>query len=265
MSLYEKEKAEYFCACMQSVIDQTVQPSEIVIVIDGPLTPSLDKALTEYSEASIIPIKEIRCPVNRGLGIALSVGVPACSYDLIARMDTDDIARRDRFEKQLELFKAHPELDICGSHICEFEGCVDNVVSTRKVPLTHDEIAAYQKTRSAFNHMTVMFRKDKVLSAGNYRDVPLMEDDSLWVRMLLDGARCANIDDTLVFARIDGGMIDRRGGWDYFKKYRKARREILKTGYIGKWDYYKTIITQLVVAMVPTTLRRLIFLRLLRK
>ena len=265
MSLYEKEKPEYFDESMHSIIHQTVQPSEIVIVLDGPITSALEEVLQRYKKTAPMPVREIRCKENRGLGVALSVGVPECSYELIARMDSDDISREDRFEKQLLLMMSHPDLDICGSNIAEFEGTKDHIVAERKVPLHHDEIAEYQKTRSALNHVTVMFKKAKVLQAGNYQDVPLMEDDSLWVRMILKGAKCANIDENLVYVRVDGGMFERRGGWDYFQKYRQARKKIYETGYISYWDYLKTIMIQLVVTLLPLSVRRFLFLHFLRK
>ena len=265
MSIYIKEKAEFFDACMQSMVKQTVQPSEIVIVLDGPISPELEEVLLRYKESGLIPIKEIRCEKNQGLGVALSIGVPECAHELIARMDTDDIAREDRFEKQLKLFSDHPELDICGSNIAEFEGTTDHIVAERKVPVHHEKIVEYQKTRSAFNHMTVMFKKSMVLKAGNYQDVPLMEDDSLWVRMMLKGARCANISENLVYVRVDGGMFERRGGWKYFLKYRKARRQILQTGFISYWEYFKTIVIQLIVALLPQSARRFVFVQFLRK
>ena len=265
ISLYIKEKAEYFDACLQSVIRQTAPPSEIVIVLDGPITDELEGVLQRYKKNAPMPVREIRCSENRGLGIALSVGVPECAYDLIARMDTDDISREDRFEKQLKMFGENPDLDICGSNIAEFEKSVDNIVSYRRVPTGHDEIAEYQKSRTAINHVTAMFKKAMVLKAGNYQDAPLMEDDYLWVRMIQAGARCANIPEDLVYVRIDGGMFERRGGWKYFLKYRNARKKILKTGYIGYWSYLKTIVIQFIVAIIPNGMRRFVFLRMLRK
>jgi len=264
MSLYIKEKAEYFEECMNSVIDQTVKPSEIVIVLDGPISDSVRSVLEKYISYYPELIKTVPLETNRGLGLALAEGVAACSYNIIARMDTDDIARKDRFEIQLKTFSDDSDLDICGSQIIEFEGNADNIISKRIVPLTHEKIAEYQKQRSAFNHMTVMYKKDSVLKAGNYEHCPLMEDDMMWVRMLLSGARCMNIDDFLVYVRTGYAMIERRGGWSYFKKYRDGRKMIYRTHYISAWDYYKTIAVQLVVSMIPKKLRRLIFTKLLR-
>ncbi|MDD7267300.1 MAG: glycosyltransferase [Lachnospiraceae bacterium] len=265
MSLYIKEKAVYFRECMESMLWQTIPPNEIVIVFDGPISDEMHAVVEEYRERYPGLLKIISNSVNKGLGLALADGVPACTYELIARMDTDDIARKDRFEKQLSLFMADPKLDICGSHIIEFEGDPRNELARRRVPLTHRDIAHYQKLRSAFNHMTVMYKKSTVLRANNYEDAPLMEDDMMWIRMLIAGARCANIDDYLVYARTGYAMIERRGGWAYFKKYRRGRRKILRTGYINYWEYLQTIGIQFLVALMPRRLRRWFFITVLRR
>lgn len=264
MSLYIKEKAEYFDQCMKSMLWQTVKPTEIVIVIDGPISNELENVLKIYQNKYPNWIRTIVLKSNRGLGAALAEGILQCKYDLIARMDTDDIARKIRFEKQLEEFEKYPELDVCGSHIIEFEGNIENKLSVRKVPLKQEEIAKYQKQRSAFNHMTVMYKKSSILKAGNYTHCPLMEDDLLWVRMLISGAQCSNIDDYLVYARTGYAMIERRGGWSYLKKYIKGRKMIFDTDYISFWDFCKTIGIQFIVALVPKKLRLIIFTKLLR-
>jgi len=138
-------------------------------------------------------------------------------------------------------------------------------VAKRIVPVKHSEIAQYQKRRDAFNHMTVMFKKSAVLNAGNYKTCPLMEDTYLWVRMLQSGARCANIDEPLVFARIGNDMFDRRGGWQYYKKYTAGRKMVYKTGYISAIDYYYTLAVQMVVSIMPNKVRGLVFKKILHK
>lgn len=188
-------------------------------------------------------------------------------YEILSKKRLSLFAKRvfDIVVSLLKEFIKNPELDICGSHIIEFEGDIHNKLSVRTVPLTHDEIAHYQKQRSAFNHMTVMYKKETVLKAGNYEHCPLMEDDMMWIRMLIAGAECANIDDFLVYARTGYAMIERRGGWAYYKKYKSGRKMILDTGYISKWDYYKTVGVQLIVALVPRKIRLCIFTKLLRR
>ena len=265
MSLYIKEKPEYFIQCMNSVLNQTIMPEQIVIVKDGPLTEELEHALKQYISDNptlytIVPLEK-----NMGLGLALAEGIKHCRNNLVARMDTDDIAVQNRFEIQLKEFEMDHELDICGSSILEFEGNTKNIVSKRVVPLDDVSIKKYQKRRDAFNHMTVMYKKDMVLKAGNYQSCLLMEDTLLWVRMILAGARCKNIAEPLVYARVGKDMYDRRGGWSYYKKYKTGRKKVYETGYISIVDYEMTCIVQLIVALIPESWREFVFKKLLRR
>lgn len=264
MSLYRKEKPAFLRECLESLINQTVLADEWVIVKDGPLTVELEAVLSEYECRYPNLIKYVVFDKNQGLGLALRAGVPACSHELIARMDTDDICIPERFEIQLQEFIGHPELDICGGHIKEFDISVNNVISMRKVPLTNDEIVQYQKRRSAYNHMTVMFRKSAVLNAGNYEHAPLMEDDMLWTRMILAGCKGKNIDDYLVYVRTGINMIERRGGWSYFVKYKRSRKKVYLLGLSSYWDYIYTITVQLIVALLPAKVRKVLFIKILR-
>lgn len=265
MSIYVKEKPEYARACFESLLAQTVKANEWVIVEDGPLTPELYALLDEYEKAYPTLIKRVPLEQNVGLGLALREGILHCSNELIARMDTDDICRSDRFERQLAEFEADPTLDVCGSHIAEFEDDINNVVAQRRVPLSDGDIKKYQRRRDGVNHMAVMYKRSKVIEAGNYQSCMLMEDTYLWVRMIVSGAKFINIDDSLAYARIGKDMYERRGGLAYFKKYKQGRKQVYATGYISAWDYYYTLAVQLVVALVPNKLRGWIFKRLLHR
>lgn len=265
MSLYIKEKAEYFDECMQSMIWQTVRPNEIVIVFDGPITDELKIIVEKYKQKYPTLIKTVENDINKGLGLALADGIPQCKYELIARMDTDDISRKDRFEIQLKEFIKDPGLDICGSHILEFEDDIETIVARRKVPLAHNDIKKYQKQRDGFNHVSVMFKKSAVLAAGNYQSCLLMEDTLLWANMFNNGAKSKNIDDYLVYVRIGKDMYERRGGVSYFKKYREGRRKVYNTGFISWHDYYLTVLIQFFVAIVPNRMRGLIFKKMLHR
>ncbi len=255
MSIYIKEKPAYVEECFQSLLRQTVQADEWVVVEDGPLSDEMYSLLDRYEKDYPGLIKRVPLMENQGLGLALRAGVPECKNELIARMDTDDIAREDRFDKQLAEFTKNPKLDICGSDIDEFEDEVSNIVAKREVPPDDKSIKKYQKKRDAFNHMTVMYKKATVLMAGNYQSCPLMEDTLLWVNMMKNDACCINIKESLVFARIGKDMYERRGGWEYFKKYRLGRKRVLQTGYITWFDYSFTIMIQFVVALMPRLLR----------
>ena len=264
MSVYAKEKSEYLRLSMQSMWEQTVPTNDFVLVCDGPLTEDLNKVIADMEQEHQAVLNVIRLDKNQGLGIALAEGILHCKNELVARMDSDDISRKDRCEIELQKFAENPNLDICGSHIIEFDGTIDNELSRRKVKLNHNDIVKFQKTRTAFNHMTVMYKKSKVIAAENYQDCPLIEDSYLWVRMIIHGAYCANIDDYLVYARTGKEMIARRGGWSYLKKYIAGRKKILNTGFINYWEYLETVIAQIVVAFVPSKIRFLIFQKTLR-
>ena len=132
MSLYEKEKPEYLKQCMKSILHQTIIPNQIVIVKDGPLTDELEDVLTDYVEQNPKLYTIVSLDTNQGLGLALAEGIRHCRYDLVARMDTDDLSVRTRFERQLKEFRADPGLDICGSHIVEFEDNPEKGIPEKK-------------------------------------------------------------------------------------------------------------------------------------
>lgn len=265
LSVYYKEKPKFFDNALESIYNQTVKADEWVIVKDGAIPDELQDVIDKFKQYEDVSIKEVTLEENNGLGIALSMGIPECSNELIARMDTDDIAVPNRFELQLAAFEKNPELDICGGQIIEFEDNPEKPIAERKVPLIHDEIVEYQKLRCSFNHMTVMYKKSKVLEAGNYQDCPLMEDDWLWVRMILAGAKCVNIDEYLCKVRTNRDMIARRGGLKYYNKYKAARKRILDRGFISKRQYRKTNRIQWLVCVMPKWLRKFVFFKLLHK
>ncbi len=265
MSIYAKEKPEYLRKSLESVLNQTAKPSQIVMVKDGPLTEELEATLQSFVDREPALFKIVPLEKNQGLGLALREGTYACDYELVARMDTDDICREDRFEIQLKEFETDSDLDVCGSHVLEFEGSIDNVVAKRTVPLTDEEIKKYQRRRDAFNHPAVMFKRSKVLESGNYQNCPLMEDSYLWVNMFLHKAKAKNVDDYLLYFRVGEDTFNRRGGWAYYKKYKKGRKMIYQTGYISWWDYRYTLFVQLVVALMPNKLRGWVFKKFLHR
>ena len=167
MSVYKKENPEYLRASLESILVQTRTADEILLIEDGPLTQELYQVVAEYQKkCDYLHVHAMEQNVQ--LGRALAKGVELCQYDLIARMDTDDIAMPDRLEKEEAYMEAHPEVDVVGGAIREFndEGTIDRV---KNMPKTQEEILEYVKVRNPLNHMTVMYRKDSILKAGNYK------------------------------------------------------------------------------------------------
>jgi Glycosyltransferases, probably involved in cell wall biogenesis len=259
MSIYAKEKPEYFELALESVCTQTVVPDEIVIVQDGEITSGLHYICNKYKQRYPNKFCIVSLKTNQGLGVALQEGVKACSYELIARMDTDDIAKPDRFERQLAEFEKNPELSLCGGYIAEFSTTLEKINSTRKVPLSYREIYEYAKQRNPFNHMTVMFKKKDILAVGNYQPFHLNEDYYLWFRVLQAGYKVKNISAVLVFARADQKMIARRGGMEYLLQEIKLQKIFLKAGYISYFSYVKNIGIRGTFRILPVPIRHILY------
>ena len=265
MSVYYKEKPDYLIACLDSMLNQTYLPDEIVLVKDGPLTDELDSVIEEYVGKAPQVFRLVPLSENVGLGKALAIGVEASSHQLIARMDTDDIAIPERLEKQRNYFIENPATSIVGSNIIEFEGTVENIIANRTVPSTYEEILAFAKRRNPFNHMTVMYRKEAVLEAGNYQPLNGYEDYYLWVRMLKQGAVAHNFNEVLVYARGGEDMYERRGGWKYYLDGREAQKKIFEVGLGSKKDYAIRMASQTLVNLVPNKVRGFLYKQFLRK
>ena len=164
LSIYYKERPDFLRQSLDSLFSQTLLPTEVVLVKDGPLTKTLDIIIEEYSKR-YLQLKIVSLSVNQGLGKALNEGLKYCSYDLVVRMDTDDIAKPNRFEKQLKAFNNQSDIDIVSSWIDEFEGDTNHILSIRKLPEYHKEIYKFAKKRNPINHPAVMFRKSSVLES----------------------------------------------------------------------------------------------------
>ena len=264
MSVYEKEKPDFLKSAIDSILNQSIKPDEIVIVKDGKLTKELDNVIDSYIEQNPNLFNIVELLENKGLGTALAIGVEQCKNEIIARMDTDDICVYNRFEKQLEIFRNNPNIALVGSCIDEFEGDIINKISVRTVPENNQDIISYAKTRNPFNHMTVMYKKSEVIKAGNYKPFLWNEDYYLWVRMIVDKNEFYNIQESLVQARAGNEMFERRGSFEYAKQDIKLQIEFYKLGFINKSQAISNSIKRSVVRVIPNKLRKLIYLKLLR-
>ncbi len=265
MSVYYKEKAEYLKLALASIINQTVKPNEIVLVQDGKLTNELQTVITEYLQKYPDIFKTYALQQNQGLGKALNFGMQKCSNELIARMDTDDIAELNRFELQIKEFEQDKELTLGGGQIAEFADNTKEITGYRNVPQNYDEILNFAKKRNPFNHMTVMFKKQAVQSVGGYMDMPYFEDYWLWARMLKAGYKAKNVDRVLVKVRAGQDMIARRGGLNYVKCIIRFERALYKIGIINLKGYLVYTVLRSIVAIIPESLRLYIYKWKLRK
>lgn len=264
MSLYYKEKADNLIQSLNSVFNQTVLPSEVIMVEDGPLTDELYKVLNDFQNKHA-ELKRVALQENYGLGYALNEGLKHCSYDLVARMDTDDLSVNNRFEEQLKIFQEYPQVEVVSAWIEEFDSDSGDIISVKKLPQFPFEIYSYGKRRCPINHPVVMFRKNTVEFAGGYLPFPLFEDYFLWVRLLLNGAKFYNIQKSLLKFRTSADMYKRRGGLAHALNEVKFQLYLRKIGYISVIRLAANICIRFSTRICPNRIRVWIYQNLLRK
>ncbi|MBO5836935.1 MAG: glycosyltransferase [Oscillospiraceae bacterium] len=266
ISVYKNDSATDFDRALESITSlQTVKPAEIVLVVDGLVGEDLDTVIAKYEKLHNI-FNVIRLPRNAGLGNALKVAVENAKFELIARMDGDDISVPTRFEQQLAVFAKDETIDIVGGDISEFIGEESNVVAFRKVPAKDADIKEYMKTRCPMNHVSVMFKKCAVQMAGGYQDLFWNEDYYLWIRMFLSDAVFANTGTVLVNVRTGRDMYQRRGGKLYFASEKFLQDYMLKKKMITWPVYCMNVLKRWIVqCLLPNSIRGWVFRTFARK
>ena len=264
LSVYEKDNPEYFRIALESVFEQTVKPTEVVLVVDGPI-PEATSQIIETMLDRHKNLKVLYLEKNMGHGEARRVGLENCSYELVAIMDSDDICVPDRFEKELQCFENDKDLSVVGGYAWEFEGDVKSIIGIRKVPLGDHEIKQYLKSRCPFTQVTVMFRKSHVNSVGGFMDWYCDEDYFLWIRMLLAGYKFKNLPENLVFVRMNPDSYMRRGGLRYFKSEAALQMYMYKNKVISFVRLIINVSIRFIVQiLIPNRLRKWTFKKFFR-
>lgn len=256
ISIYKKENPQWLCEALDSVISQTVQPTEIVMVKDGPLTPELESVLNEYDK-KYPKFNFVVNETNLGLGLALQKGVLACNNEIIARMDTDDIIPPYRFEKQLAKIEEGYDVVSCWSQL--FIGERSNIIAVKTRPENHEDIVKLAHRRSPVCHAAAFMRKSAILRAGNYQHRQYYEDYNLWVRMIQSGAKFYNVQEVLYDVRTTEEQLRRRGGWTYLKNELKYLREFYDLGFYSWKDLMINSNIRIAARLMPQGLREFLF------
>lgn len=251
MCVYEKDNPDWFEKALKSVVEQTVKPDEIVLVVDGPIPEKIQSIIVKYSKILEGKFNTIYFPKNQGHGNARRAGLEACKNELIALMDADDVCVRDRFEQQLRVYKEQ-NVDIIGGNIAEFIGATENVVAYRNVPIKDSDIKSYMKKRCPFNQVTVMFRKSSVQKVGGYIDWYCDEDYYLWIRMAQKNCTMMNTGTVLVNVRVGEDMYNRRGGKKYFQSEAKLQKYMFDNKIIDVGTYVINVFLRFVVQVLLT-------------
>lgn len=266
MAVYNKENPIFLELSIESILNQTIIPGQIVIVEDGELTLELYEVLTKYELKCGSLFERVRLDKNSGLGAALNVGLSKCKHELVARMDTDDIALPNRMEMQLERFIMSPELVILGTQIIEFSDKIGDLKYSRFVPLTNDAIIRFSYTRSPFNHPTVMFKKSYIQKIGGYKEIRRKEDLDLFLRaVLIHSFRSENLATPLLYYRSNASNYKRRKSLINCKEYISVINDFRKMGYIPFNKYVSVLIMQTMLIIIPVWLQKFLSNTFFRK
>lgn len=256
ISIYRKENPIWFREALDCVFAQTVLPDEIVLVEDGPLTPELYAVIDEYKEKYPI-FNIVKNETNLGLGLALANGVKAAKNDILARMDTDDIIPSHRFATQLAKIEEGYDVVSCWSTL--FLNEKDNIIAVKTRPEHHDDIVKLAHKRSPVCHAAAFMRKSAVISAGNYLHRQYYEDYNLWIRMIMDGARFYNVQESLYDVRTTEAQLNRRAGFDYLKNELKYLKEFYDMGFYTITDLVRNSAIRIVARLMPNNMREFVF------
>jgi glycosyltransferase involved in cell wall biosynthesis len=260
------DDSEQFRTALESVLDQTSPPTEVVVAGDATVGRT-HRAVVEQVKRSAGPtVRYLGVGGSQPLGTVLRAGVRACEHEWVARMDADDVAVGDRFEQQFAFLAANPGVDVAGGVVAEFDEDPERPQRVRTVPTDPEAVRRSARRRCPVNHPTVLFRRATVLRAGNYRsEYDPLEDYDLWLRVLAAGGVIANQDDVLVRMRAGEGLADRRGGLDYLRAEWRLFEEFRRQGVLDYATLARNLAVRVPVRLATPRLRGLVYRTLLRR
>lgn len=261
LPVWAGDRPDHLTDAFRSTVDtQTRRPDQVVIVRDGPVGAPLADRIAELAASSPVPVDVVALERNVGLGPALDAGLAACRHPVVARMDADDVSLPHRFAVQLPIIESG--VDIVGSGLLEFGAGPDDVVGARTPPTDPDDIRARARFAAPFNHPTVVYRRDAVRAVGGYTDFALMEDYLLWAKMIMAGARVANVAEPLVRYRVGTGAYARRGGWAQLRAELAVQHRFRRLGFTSRPQYLRNVVVRGGYRLVPERFRRMAYRRL---
>ncbi len=190
--------APYFKEALDSILNQTIQDFEI-LVIDDCSTDNTIEIANSYQDARI---KILSKTENKGLIDSLNIGFKAATGKYIARMDGDDINVLDRFEKQLQILENNLQIKACGCWLKEF-GFSNKIIKHKQ---KHDEIVARLLVSCPMSLGAVMLEKEWALNFKFDETKVHVEDYDFWARSAWNG-KLYNIQEVLYFYRVHKSQV----------------------------------------------------------
>lgn len=266
MSVYKNDDPNFLKTALESIYEhQTRKPDEIVVVFDGKLTDELYGVLNKFRKNKENIVFYYPQDVNRGLGQALKIGSEKCTGDYILRMDSDDISVSDRFEKQIKYIEEHPDIDVLGTDIAEFDKSPENEnMRLRVCPQKHDDIVKMGKKRNPMNHVSVCMKRSALEKCGGYETLLLLEDYYLWLKMIAVGCKLENMHEALVNVRVGNGFDGKRGSKERITGWRVLQKFMLEHKLINRIEAAVNMVYIVGFVYCPTGFKKMIYNKLLR-
>lgn len=192
MAVFNEE--EFLPRCIDSILNQTFQDFELVVIDDNSTDGSGDIILT-YTDRRI---KYFKNNQNLGLAKCLNIGLKKCSGQFLARIDADDYALPHRFERQVEFLTRYPEVCLVGSsYLVEND---KNELDIRRQVTGYCRLKSKLFFGNNICHPSIMVNLS-MIKKGDFRYEETFrygQDYDLWVRLLLKGYVLDNIKDPLI-------------------------------------------------------------------
>lgn len=261
MAIYAGDTPAFAMEAFESLQQQTLVPTEILVVVDGPIGGELQNVVHEIS--AFPGVRVLRLPDNRGAGAARDAAIRQAKHEIIAIMDADDLCDVHRFERQIPII-AQEQADLVGAWIEEFDKHPGDLRSVRKVPTDSKAIYDYGKWRQPVNHVTVVFRRSAYLAVDGYSSLRRIEDYDFLVRMLVQGFVLRNVPEILVHVRAGGGYLQRRQGMAYIREEIGLYRRMYRWGYINAIQFAGNVLSRIVIRFFPFRAFQLLYKVFLR-
>ena len=248
MSVYLHSDRDQLLECLNSIINQTLQPDEVIIVKDGLLKFDLNLVISDCGIDNVIIIDNKK---NLGLPKSLNKGLLHCSNEFVFRMDTDDVCLKNRFKVQLERIVSNEDIAVLGSNVELIDDNSVDIIKNRNVPISDTDIRKIMPYKNPFNHPSVVFRKSLIQKVGGYSDLYLYEDWFLWFKLSqLEDVKFENMSQKLLKYRIRT-FSDRRGIKIMKAEYSFYLR-LMNENFINRKVFAINVFMKFVVRLLPS-------------
>ena len=195
---------------IKSLIDQTFPNFEVIIVCDNPSRKEeIERFIRSFNDDRLILLCN---QSNIGLAMSMNKAAKVARAKVLARMDADDIAEKDRFEKQMSYLNDKKyDFVFCKYIYIDEESHVIDSYGEQELIQPEELSYSIAIKPGIIHHPTVIYTRDIFKKVGGYRDFPCSQDQDLWFRMQEAGCRFLMIPDKLLRYRINkNGVSSKR-------------------------------------------------------